>query len=86
MWKTLCRGLVLLLEIVEKQENIMAGQNELKAALDAAPQAIATQVIDAVKPLITAQEVDTQPSIDAINALPAAVVSAVNAALTPPAP
>lgn len=64
----------------------MATLADLQAAIDAAPAAITTQVVDAVKPLINPTTADTQPQIDAINALPSTVAQQVAAALQTPNP
>lgn len=78
------------LENIERtQELILASLADLTTALDAAPTEITNAVVAAVQPFIgTGGTVDTQPQIDQVNALPAAVASAVTAALqpAPPAP
>lgn len=66
------------LEILKR----MASLTDLQSAIDAAPAAIASAVVAEVTPLIGAP-IDTQPQIDAVNALAAKVADAVKAGLTP---
>lgn len=74
-----------LWQIERTQVEIMATLADLQVAIDAAPANITDAVVTAVKPLIQPAP-DTQPQIDAVNALPQTVAQAVTAALTPPAP
>lgn len=71
-----------LQRIERNQELIMATLADLESAIAAAPANITSAVVTAVQPIIAANAPDTQPAIDAVNALPAQVAAQVAAALT----